>query len=354
MRKQKHYWFLIIYLAFFMFFITNPYFKYLMNEILGVEYCKRLLESCKDSSPVLSCLGFTSGYTEGMTVMTLLLYTFKLISLPVAVLVIMLTGLIRIIYNMNTLMQVIGGFIIGIIYFYIYKLLQFKPTVFLVPIIVVFITVTIILLILEIKLSKPLPKWIDPMTINTINNKKNVSLISKYSHIIMAPYLDFQLYMSWEEIEKRMDKLIDKLGNRKFDCIVGIKSGGAIIAPYMANKMNLPCFTIKLSDKKYSCNKNVYGILDEIIVNGKQSDEEYQLCDDTTENIAGKRILLVDELISSGKTTLETIKYLMNKKKTLSVYPVCIVTNLNKYQYDFHYECTSNHPIIVWPWGYEN
>ena len=354
MRKQKHYWFLIIYLAFFMFFITNPYFKYLMNEILGFEYCKRPLETCKDTSPILSCIGFTSRYTEVMTVITLLLYTFKLISLPVAVLVIMLTGLIRIIYNMNTLTQVIGGFIMGIIYFYIYKLLQFKPIVFLVPFIVIFITVTIIILILETKLSKPIPKWVDPRMIKTINTKKNVSLISKYSHIITAPYLDFQLYISWEEIEKRMDKLIDKLGNRKFDCIVGIKSGGAIIAPYMANKMNLPYFTIKLSDKKYSCNKNMYDILDEFVVNGKQSDEEYKLCHTTIENIAGKRILLVDEIISSGKTTSETIKYLMNKKNALSVYPVCIVTNLNKYRYDFDYEYTSNHSIIVWPWGYEN
>jgi hypoxanthine phosphoribosyltransferase len=350
--QNIYYLVLIIYLTLIISQVINPTLKYLMNELWGYSFCKRPLYSCHDSEPVLRCLGFPSGHAQTVTVIALTIFALKLISFPVAIIIIFVVSLQRIVYNMHTVGQVIAGIVTGLIYFSIYRSYHFNPIVFLLPLLNWVIILIILLLIVERKLAEPIPEWVDSSMLSIIEKKKDVMLLSKFVHIATAPFLRSQLYMSWYQLEKHMDKLIDKVSNRNFDCIIGIKSGGAIMAPYFAKKMNLPYFTIKLSDKKYNCNKSSSDMLNMII--SRKLDDKYKVCEDITESISGKRVLLVDEIINTGKTTIETINYLMNEKKTQSVYPVCVTVLKKNLKYTFDYEYTMNNIVQVWPWGYEN
>ena len=71
------------------------------------------------------------------------------------------------------------------------------------------------------------------------------------------------------------------------------------------------------------------------------------------DNLAGKNIILVDELVSSGKTMLEAYNYLQNVKNANDVYPVSVALE-NKYKGNLHIENVINGWVLIWPWGYDN
>ncbi len=102
-------------------------------------------------------------------------------------------------------------------------------------------------------------------------------------------------------------------GINKVDCIVGITRGGLMPAVELSHLMNIPMDTVNYSSKK-----------------GAGNDKNH---DNLLSNIAGNKILLVDDMADSGKT-LKELKDLY-EKKGYTVFSAVI------------YYKTHTHPIFV-------
>lgn len=115
---------------------------------------------------------------------------------------------------------------------------------------------------------------------------------------------------------------------KNIDCIVGISRGGAIVAMILAHKIGI---------------KEVYTVgYDSYNDKGKQK----KLKRITPKlNLKGKNILLIDDIVDSGKTLERALKDLKGNKIT-SISLHC--TNHSKVIPDFWIHNTSN--WIIYPW----
>ena len=68
----------------------------------------------------------------------------------------------------------------------------------------------------------------------------------------------------------------------------------------------------------------------------------------------GKNIILIDELVSSGKTMNEAYNYLQNIKNVNDIYTVSVALEKNRYTKDLYIDNVINGVVLIWPWGYDN
>ena len=68
----------------------------------------------------------------------------------------------------------------------------------------------------------------------------------------------------------------------------------------------------------------------------------------------GKNIILVDELVSTGKTMEESYHYLKEQKHAYIIYPICVAFYNWKYKGNLYINNIINGTVMVWPWGYDN
>lgn len=151
--------------------------------------------------------------------------------------------------------------------------------------------------------------------------------------------------------------MIDKIKKSqiKYDAVVGIKTGGAIISDYISLKLGLPNYKIKLTREEYNCNKQYSDTIDDIIKkNVTNVRSEYTICEGIDDNLEGKNIILVDELVSTGKIMEESCIYLKEQKYVNFVYPTCIGFYKSKYKGSIRINNILNHTVLIWPWGYDN
>jgi len=332
-------------------------------------------------SDALKCLGMPSGHTEVVTIIATLLMAYNIISKIVYLLLIVLIGFQRIYSSRHTFAQVIVGFIMGTLYSAIY-LVYFNKycsytciSVLLIPLLIIILYITVLIICIDNKvLYASIPQWVDPKLYPIIKKKQNVSYLNKilnFLYFIITYTLSsdkITYFCSWKKLENILDNLIVTLNGESFDLIIGIKSGGAIISNYLATKMKLPNYYIKIQQSQYNCDKKgtneLYANVDKYIQGNKQ---KYLVCEGIEDDICGKKILLVDETISSGTTIFESEQYLINKKNILpeniTVATICI--NSKK---SLSYINTHDHndiidkailpsnvdTYIIWPWGYDN
>ena len=79
------------------------------------------------------------------------------------------------------------------------------------------------------------------------------------------------------------------------------------------------------------------------------------MCEGINDNIKNKNIILIDELVLSGRTINKSIEYLLNKE-VKEIYPVSIIAK-NDVKLVNNYKLNSlikDNYAIVWPWGYDN
>jgi membrane-associated phospholipid phosphatase len=95
--------------------ISKTYFEY--NDI------RRPLNKCNTeiNSSRLSCTGMPSGHAETISIICILLYLYNFIPLWLSIIIIMIVSFQRIISNKHTLIQVLIGSLLGLIYATIYK-----------------------------------------------------------------------------------------------------------------------------------------------------------------------------------------------------------------------------------------
>lgn len=87
-----------------------------------------------------------------------------------------------------------------------------------------------------------------------------------------------------QNFDQDIDRIVEQIGNEKFDLIVGLTRGGCIPAVVLSHKLNIPATMLNFSTRD-----NVTTDLD-----------LYKYFENLSEHY--HRILIVDDLVDSGKT----------------------------------------------------
>lgn len=152
--------FIIFLLALYQYNIMNRLEKKTIKNIYNNDLIKRPLKECIDTNNI-KCLGMPSGHTETITIISLLLYHIKIISLPVAVLLVLIIGFQRIITNMHTPLQVLAGFIFGLFYTFLYIKCNLSYICFIYLGLITLILSIFLLYKSELFMNAPIPLWVD-------------------------------------------------------------------------------------------------------------------------------------------------------------------------------------------------
>jgi len=350
---------IIILLSLYNFSIQNGLEKTFTQTYFNYNDVKRPLNICnKDiECKKLKCIGMPSGHAETASLFFILLYFNKFINLWVCLFSIIFFSAQRIITNMHTFNQVLIGAILGLIYAIIYNYFNLSLIGFSFIFLIGFILSILCIYKIDKNIKEPIPNWVDKSMYESIKNKQNVPLYIKLGSLYINSAIQSITYINWNTLEKYLDKIVDniKKGETKYDAVVGIKTGGAIISDYISLKLGLPNYKIKLTREEYNCKKTSDNTIDDMVKkNLFKSQGGYTICEGINDNLEGKKIILIDELVSTGKTMEESYNYLKREKNAYIVYPTCISFYKSKYRGSLKINNLIDGTIIVWPWGYDN
>jgi hypoxanthine phosphoribosyltransferase len=346
----------ILIIAIYHFYMHNGLEKTFSQAYFDYDMIKRPIFGCnnRENCSRLGCIGMPSGHAETSSVFAFLLYFYKIIPLWVCLLVIYIISLQRITSHMHTISQVIVGATLGYIYAAIYKSFSYGFGIIL--------AIGLLLTLLSIyKIDKqvygPIPSWVDKSMYDSIKKKQESPLYIKVGTIYANALVQNRTFVSWNELERCLDKMIERINNSeiKYDAVVGIKTGGAIISDYISLKLGLPNYKIKISREEYNCNKGSSDTIDDMVKkNFSYKQGDYIICEGINSNLEGKNIILVDELVSTGKTIEEAYNYLKEQKYANIVYPTCVAFYKFKYRGSLYINNILNGTVLIWPWGYDN
>ena len=336
--------------------------KVVMNILFGNNrIINRPLEKCQNPDDfTISCIGMPSGHTEVATIVSLLLNHYDLLPLPMAIVTIFVVGLQRIVSKMHSLEQVFAGLLLGLLYTYIYIIndVSLKSILILIGLIL-FILLILTLYVDNIIQNEKIPDWVDKKMYDMIERKKNVPFYIKFISIIVPfIYDDIPLYIDYKTLELFLDKCLTKINESKikYDAIIGVKTGGAIISNYIAKKLNITNHTIKVTKKINECNSTKIKFLDTIVDSITNKKKYNKLCEGIEDDLENKNIILMDEQVETGSTLEFTIDYLLKEKKVAKIFLISISSSkgsitinniplnyIKKYKYS-----------VIYPWGYDN
>ena len=320
---------------------------------------KRPLKNCANGAngQQTKCVGMPSGHAETVTIIASLLYLYKFISLPICVLLIFIFSLQRILSNMHTVLQVIIGIIVSSVYVQIYYAFHLSIYSFIIVFVIGLILALMSIYRIDKQIYGNIPNWVDPNMLPTIKNKQDTPLYSKIGTIYVNAVIQNRTFTSWKQLEKYLEIIIERIkqSGHHYDAVVGIKTGGAIISDYISQKLGIANYKIKLSRSEYNCDKQSYNTINDIIQKRVfKNYGEYTICEGIHDNLEGKNIILIDELVSSGKTMNEAYNYLQNIKNVNDIYTVSVALEKNRYTKDLYIDNVINGVVLIWPWGYDN
>jgi hypoxanthine phosphoribosyltransferase len=350
---------IIIFCIFFYHYaIQNSIEKLFFDLYVNYDIVKRPNKICTSDNYInFRCLGLPSRHAELTTLLFTLLYFTNWIRLPICIFFIFFISLQRIVINMHTLLQVCVAILFGFVYSQIYLKTHFSIYSFFLVFIIGLSLIILSIDKIDKKLEKPIPNWVNKEMIKSIDKKRNTPYYIKIMSLYANAYQKGVTFISWDELEGFLDIMIERIksSNIQFDGVVGIKTGGAIISDYVSNKLGLPNYKIKLARSEYNCDKKPINMMNDILQKRVLNEYgKYTICEEINENLDGKNIILIDELVSSGTTMIETIKYLRNEKHVNIIYPTCIALSKQEYKQDIHIHSILQSVIFVWPWGYDN
>lgn len=341
------------------YYIHNGLEKTFCQTYFNYNDVKRPLKRCNKEIECkkLNCIGMPSGHSESSSLILFLLYFNKLIPLWICLFLVICFSAQRIITNMHTFNQVFIGSILGLLYAYIFN---YFNSSFIGFALIIFIGLVLCLLSIykiDKNVNKSIPNWVDKSMYQSIKNKQNVPLYIKLGSLYINSAVQSVTYINWNTLEKYLDEIIYSIKSSgiNYDAVVGIKTGGAIISDYISLKLGLPNYKIKFTREEYNCKKTSNNTIDDMFKkNLFKKQGEYTICEGINDNLEGKNIILIDELVSTGKTMEESYNYLKQQKQAYIVYPTCISFYKWKYKGNLKINKLFDGTVIVWPWGYDN
>ena len=140
--------------------------------------------------------------------------------------------------------------------------------------------------------------------------------------------------LSWKGFEKIMNKLIKQIPLEKFDSIMCVSSGGLVPGKLIADKSGLPLAVIAAS----AYEKGKTQVKKEVTLGGIAS----------IHPIKGK-ILLVDDIVDTGKSMEKVYNFLIEKKEIINVASAVLYLKPGScFQPDFYVDETKK--WIVFPY----
>ena len=140
----------------------------------------------------------------------------------------------------------------------------------------------------------------------------------------------------------------------KFDAVVGIKTGGAVISDYVSKKLGIKNYKIKISKSQYGCDKKpIDAVMDSYQKEYAMDTTTHTICEPINDNIEGQNILLLDEMVSSGSTMMGAYKYITEQKKANAVMSAIFVKS-DSLRLDLDVLHVYDSLLFVWPWGWDN
>jgi adenine/guanine phosphoribosyltransferase-like PRPP-binding protein len=207
-----------------------------------------------------------------------------------------------------------------------------------------------------------LPPWFDPRLRASILAKARDNVFShRWQHYILKPFTPkiSNRRVRWSDIETMVDALELDLSSRPsrlssgperpFDCVVGVLSGGAFIANYVALRHGIA--------QVHYARSRLWSRVS-ILKNAVQSTRYYLGLDneiapsfiDPNLDLGGQRVLLVDDSVCTG-ATLATVAQLCRAHGASEVETLALFCHPD-HPTD-HYHRASMTPLI-WPWGWES
>ena len=312
--------------------------------------------SCSDGQP-LGCIGMPSGHAETITILSSLLYLYNFIPFWLCLILILGFSGQRITSQMHTLPQVLVGIFLGYIYTLLYYNFNLSIFSFLIVLSIGLILALLCIYKLDKEIHGPIPNWVDLKMKESINKKQNCPLYSKLASIYANAIIQNRTFISWVQLEKYLDTIVDRIRHSgvNYDAVVGIKTGGAIISDYISLKLGIPNYKVKLSLSEYNCNKQPINVFDDIVKKMVLNDYgKFTVCEGIDESLEGKNIILIDELVASGRTMTETYKYLKNEKHVGNIYATSVALYKKAYKGDINIDYVLPNTVLIWPWGYDN
>lgn len=350
---------IILLLSAYHYLLNNNLEKLFSQTYFDYNNIRRPLKICdKDiNCSNLDCTGMPSGHAEGASVLSCLLYFYKFIPLWLCLTIIAVISLQRIIANKHTLNQVIVGSILGLIYATIYKKFNLSIYGFLFVFSIGFILTLLSVYKIDQQVHGPIPSWVDNNMLSSIKKKQDSPFYLKIGSLYANALILNRTFITWKQLEKNLDVIVERIKNsgKQYDVVVGIKTGGAIISDYISLKLGIPNYKIKLSREEYNCNKQANDTINDI-VNKRffYNLGKYTICEDISDNLEGKNVVLIDELVSSGKTMEEAYNYLKEQKHVNDIYVTCVSFYKTQYTGSLDIDYVLNGTVLIWPWGYDN
>ena len=202
------------------------------------------------------------------------------------------------------------------------------------------------------------PNWFDSSLLESYDKKlsKNNDNVHFRNYAIRCQspfYYKNKTYalpyiLKWSDVEEGLDKFhFDTVP----DIMVGIKSGGAFITKYLAEKYNVQYDYISI--KKYD-KSNMITIANKMLRNEFCRDMECIYRNDKLEikehlklDVKDKNVLLIDDTISSGSTLYKAKKYMFEEgAKDVKTFVFTQHSKNDLIDYSVH-----NNNFIGWPWG---
>jgi hypothetical protein len=141
--------------------------------------------------------------------------------------------------------------------------------------------------------------------------------------------------LSWKEFDREVQALARTIARRfKPEVVVGLAHGGVFVGDAIARALKLRAWPVHVTRRSRDRSSHTAGAISEKMPAA----------------LAGRRVLIVDDIASSGDT-LEFAARLVRARRPKAVATAALVARPGRYQPDFSALCTDT--FFVFPWDYQ-
>ncbi len=143
-----------------------------------------------------------------------------------------------------------------------------------------------------------------------------------------------EVSLTWLDVEKAVDIIVNRLGKKEYDYVIGIANGGLIPATLIAKKLKLKTLSVGLSsyeDKEQLKKITVWSELNDPYTN-------YGSC------------LIVDDISDSGKTFTYLKNYYLLNHEILSDTAALVVKPKTAFIPDYYALSIDSDVWVKFPW----
>lgn len=143
--------------------------------------------------------------------------------------------------------------------------------------------------------------------------------------------------LSWAEVEKAVEIIVNRIGNKKYDYVIGIANGGLIPATLIAKKLNLKTLSVGMSSYKDNIQLDkvtVWSNLNQI----SNMKVDYGTC------------IIVDDICDSGKTFHNLKKYYLTEEEIITDTAALVVKPKSTFTPDYYAINIDSETWVKFPW----